>query len=326
MKTCPQCGNPVAGPDIGGLCSRCVARQFMAQPVDEEESDGAASPTPEPKTRPGRYAVALGIAGNSVEREVTEGRYFVIGRGEDCELRLRDEDVSTHHARLIVREEEVWIEDLASTNGTWINEDRLTGARALRPDSTVRIGTTEIRLLGLRQATQDAGDSATASPDQRFLPRDFLGGQHFEILGTIEQGGMGRIDEARDGRLGRVVALKRLSQAPGKLEAEQTARLVAEAQIAGQLEHPGIVPVYELGLDAQGRVFYTMRRIQGSTLADILDGLARHEEAVVGQYSLSSLLTVFLKVCDAVAYAHSRHVIHRDLKPQNIMVGEFGEV
>ncbi|MBM3881834.1 MAG: FHA domain-containing protein [Verrucomicrobia bacterium] len=326
MKTCPQCGAPVTGPDLGGLCSRCVARHFVASAADEEPSAGADALAGSAKDRPGRYAIALAVAGASLEREVSEGEYFVIGRSEDCELRLKDEEVSSHHARLIVRADEVRIEDLASTNGTWVDEDRLTGSRALRPGSTVRLGTTEIRLLGLRRAAPDPESTQAPSPYSRFLPRDFLGGQHFEVLGSIEQGGMGRIDEARDRRLGRVVALKRLARAADELEGEQTARLVAEAQIAGQLEHPGIVPVYELGLDAQGRVFYTMRRIQGATLADILDGLARGKEETVRQYSLSTLLTVFLKVCDAVAYAHSRTVIHRDLKPQNIMVGEFGEV
>ncbi|MBN1517615.1 serine/threonine protein kinase, partial [Candidatus Sumerlaeota bacterium] len=93
----------------------------------------------------------------------------------------------------------------------------------------------------------------------------------------------------------------------------------------GQLEHPNIVPVHDLGVDAQGRVYFTMKRVQGRSLRQILHGLAEGDPDTAAKYPLSELLTIFQKICDAISFAHSRRIIHRDLKPANIMVGEFGE-
>jgi eukaryotic-like serine/threonine-protein kinase len=138
------------------------------------------------------------------------------------------------------------------------------------------------------------------------------------------KGGMGRVWLARDGALGREIALK-------DLRPEQTdnsilcSRFLYEAKITAQLEHPGIVPVYEVG---QGEVpYYTMRFVKGRTLGEAIR--AYHKKRVAceaGSIDLVALLTAFVGVCHAVAYAHSRGVIHRDLKGQNVVLGDFGEV
>src|SRR5205823_702871 len=94
----------------------------------------------------------------------------------------------------------------------------------------------------------------------------------------------------------------------------------------GQLEHPNIVPVHDLALNEHGQPYYTMKLVKGSTLKDILQFLVQGDAAAIAKYPLAALLTIFQKVCDAVAFAHARGVIHRDLKPANIMVGEYGEV
>ncbi len=103
-------------------------------------------------------------------------------------------------------------------------------------------------------------------------------------------------------------------------------RFIEEAQITAQLEHPNIVPVHELGIDGQGQVFYTMKLVQGITLKKIIELLQKGTPEIGVKYSLPALLTIFQKVCDAVAFAHAKGVIHRDLKPANLMVGSFGEV
>jgi Leucine-rich repeat (LRR) protein/tetratricopeptide (TPR) repeat protein len=110
------------------------------------------------------------------------------------------------------------------------------------------------------------------------------------------------------------------------VDAGDALRFVEEAQVTGQLAHPNIVPVYELGVDEQDQLFYTMKMVRGVTLKKIIDLLAAGTEATAKKYPLPALLTVFQKACDAVAFAHSRGVIHRDLKPENIMLGDFGEV
>lgn len=141
----------------------------------------------------------------------------------------------------------------------------------------------------------------------------------YQILGEIARGGVGVVLKGRDQDLGRDLAMKVLrddhADDPGLIQ-----RFVEEAQIAGQLQHPGIVPVYELGLDGDGRPFFTMKLIEGRTLSALL------RERADASLDLPRFLRIFEQVCDAVAYAHARHVVHRDLKPANVMVGAYGEV
>ncbi len=140
-------------------------------------------------------------------------------------------------------------------------------------------------------------------------------------------GGIGRVWLAHDPSLGRDVALKELL--PERAGHPETwARFLKEAQVTGQLEHPGIVPIYEVGRRPDDQVpFYTMRFVRGRTLAEAAatyhSRLGRNEAR---PSELRELVGAFVGVCNAVAYAHSRGVLHRDLKPQNVVLGDFGEV
>ena len=138
---------------------------------------------------------------------------------------------------------------------------------------------------------------------------------------TIGKGGMGEIVLCVEQNVRREVAMKRLLPTAAK-HARQRARFVQEAQVTGQLEHPNIVPIHELGRDSRGAIYFTMKLVKGRSLGEILHASRDGEET----HSLGELLGIFLKVCDGVAFAHSRGVVHRDLKPANIMVGDFGEV
>lgn len=145
---------------------------------------------------------------------------------------------------------------------------------------------------------------------------------HLRIFPELGRGGMGRIHPATDRNLLRHVALKRLDK---ELAAEPFYRdgFVAEAQMTGQLEHPNIVPVHELAIDERGIPYFTMKLIQGLSFDKWLRDRSR---ALGSTERLEEGLEIFLKVCDAVAYAHHRGVIHRDIKPDNIMVAGFGQV
>lgn len=146
----------------------------------------------------------------------------------------------------------------------------------------------------------------------------------FVVEEAVARGGMGMILAARDVNIRRVTAMKVLT-AENPTD-KQLLRFIEEAQITGQLEHPNIVPVHELGISDSGRVYYTMKMVEGVTLLDIIKGIREHRREIIDKFPASRLLTIFAKVCDAVAFAHSRGVIHRDLKPDNVMIGDFGEV
>ncbi len=139
-----------------------------------------------------------------------------------------------------------------------------------------------------------------------------LTGTKYEVLDRIGQGGMGTVYRARDRELGREVALKviRLPES----SPDVAARMLREARTLARLEHPGIVPVHDVGTSPDGRTFYAMKLVRGAPL----DALPPS--------SVAERLGIVERICEAVAFAHAHGVIHRDLKPQNVMVGPFGEV
>ncbi len=152
----------------------------------------------------------------------------------------------------------------------------------------------------------------------------------YEAKREIARGGMGAILEVWDGELRRTLAMKVVltsrqpssddSDSEGIIE-RRLSRFLEEAQITGQLDHPGIVPVHDIGLDDQGRVYFTMQLIDGLDLRRVFE-LARLQK---DGWTEKRVVSVLIRVCEAMAFAHSKGVVHRDLKPANIMVGRFGE-
>jgi serine/threonine protein kinase len=150
--------------------------------------------------------------------------------------------------------------------------------------------------------------------------RDFR--ERYDFLENIGQGGQGEIWKVWDFEFRRVVAMKRLA-AGGPQPDSAFYRFVAEAQIASQLEHPGVLPIFDAGRDPEGRPFYTTQLLPGTTFGHIWRKV--HDPAAP-EWPVNRALDLLLRVCDVVAHAHSRGVIHRDLKPSNILVGAFGDV
>jgi eukaryotic-like serine/threonine-protein kinase len=161
---------------------------------------------------------------------------------------------------------------------------------------------------------------AAASPDAAVSIND-----RYDLVGELARGGMGEVHLCHDRRIGRDVALK-LIRNPDAVTEQKQQRFLREARVQGQLEHPSIVPVYDLSRDDQGREFFTMRRLSGATLSFVIERLAAGDAEIVRRFTRHKLLSAFLQVCLAVDYAHNRGVIHRDIKPSNIMLGDFGEV
>ncbi|HHO49376.1 MAG TPA: hypothetical protein ENK18_00530 [Deltaproteobacteria bacterium] len=192
-----------------------------------------------------------------------------------------------------------------------ISHDQLVAALRLRG----RPELTDIRTLDLR--IQGRGSSertyATMSPAGQYA-----------LLGRIGFGAMGEVLVGKDHDLKRKVAYKRLTEKYRREDAVRQ-RFLAEAQFTAQLDHPSIPPVYSLELGSGGHMGYAMKLIEGQTLRELLDvERVRRGEGRPPRVGLADRLELFLRVCDAVAYAHSRGVLHRDLKPDNVMVGRFG--
>ncbi|HPX42522.1 MAG TPA: serine/threonine-protein kinase, partial [Candidatus Hydrogenedentes bacterium] len=151
----------------------------------------------------------------------------------------------------------------------------------------------------------------------------------YTVTSEHGRGGMGRILLAHDVKMGRDIALKELlptsdtsmilpEQSPVRYTAAVAARFLQEGRITAGLEHPSIVPVYEIGRRESGNLYYTMKLVRGRSLARTLRACANLDERL-------ALLPHFVDLCEAIAYAHSRGVLHRDIKPSNVMIGEFGE-
>jgi len=145
---------------------------------------------------------------------------------------------------------------------------------------------------------------------------------HFRALST---GGKAQLVSCKDTNLGRRVVLKMLRPELNNDEVELR-RLIREARITAQLQHPATAPLYELGQNNEGHWFFSMKKIEGHTLFEIIVGLAQREEHFELEFDLNRLLSILTQVGDALAYAHARGVIHRDVKPENVIVGMFGEV
>lgn len=236
--------------------------------------------------------------------------------------RISSNDRSTDLASILVNQGALSLEDSSSLRRL-VDDVFAVGSRE---DEESALSTLLAQADHSRTADALYGDTTVIESASRFTSSGAISQR--EIPGRYSykreyaKGGMGRILEVCDNILNRDVAMKELLPAlldtPGVDSKEFTRRFLREAKITGGLEHPSIVPIYELGQRDTGSLYYTMKLVRGRSLADAIDEAHNLRERLL-------LLPHFIDICNAVAYAHSKGVIHRDLKPGNIMVGEFGE-
>ena len=211
-----------------------------------------------------------------------------------------------------------------------MTQDLLTEIASIAPGTTLGGSVSQA-------AAPTIGDphGSDPKPGERRDAPSFSSEDRFERIRPHAKGGIGQVWMARDRELQRMVALKEIQPRFAERD-DQRARFLLEAEVTGSLEHPGIVPVYSLGRDTDGRPYYAMRFIHGESLSVAIKHFHRHRLAAptakasrrgrsTWGVEFQQLLRRFLDVCDAMEYAHSRGVIHRDLKPGNIMLGPFGE-
>ena len=208
----------------------------------------------------------------------------------------------------------------------------LLGEGSAIPDVTITFGPASTSVLArfgeafgkippvlLRDADSASDPGPVIRPSSPEVPIPSDRSARLQLFGEIARGGMGAVLKGRDSDLGRDLAVKVLLESH-RDKPEMVRRFVEEAQIAGQLQHPGIVPIYELGAFGDRRPYFAMKLVKGHTLAEILSNRKQPADG------LPRFLSIFESICQTMAYAHARGVIHRDLKPSNVMVGSFGEV
>ncbi|MBQ7403469.1 MAG: protein kinase [Lentisphaeria bacterium] len=187
---------------------------------------------------------------------------------------------------------------------------------------TVRIDMDRASTVKNRNQLDSFGESAgsgdvpklTLKPKEKYIFRKNIG-----------RGGMKMVIQVKDRDTMRDIAMALFPDSANRPDKE-TKRFIEEARITASLEHPNIVPVHDIGIDSNGSPYFTMKLLRGETLASILKKLNAGDPEYKELYTLDALLRIFIKVCDAVAFAHSKGVIHLDLKPENIQIGDFGEV
>jgi serine/threonine protein kinase len=264
---------------------------------------------------------------------------FVLGTETAADvLSLQGEGIAPRHAWVWLAGARMQVEDLAG--GTLVNGHPIEGRVEVEYPASVQVGevTLVVELKGAAEAPPVSDPSLAVTIPQRALREaeqlrketqtaTSTGDKasslcEYTLVRELARGGMGQIYFGEDPKLKRQVAVKVSSVAYGG----EDPRFSKEAEVLANLAHPNIVPIHAIGVDGLGRPFYSMKLVKGRTLQAVLNAIRDEDAAAVKEYPRAALLTVFRKVCDAMAFAHSKGVLHRDLKPENIMVGEYGEV
>jgi formylglycine-generating enzyme required for sulfatase activity/tRNA A-37 threonylcarbamoyl transferase component Bud32 len=202
-------------------------------------------------------------------------------------------------------------------------DEREAGAVQRFVDALLRLDSVEVSTESVTwsERTTQAFTHADAETEEREAPIEIAPEKRYLDLGMLGTGGMGEVRRVRDVVLNRFLAMKILRP---ELATKRAAvvRFIAEAQATAQLQHPGVVPVHDIGRLPDGRWYFTMKELVGQTLEEVIQAHLAGSAA----HGLRAMMEIYARVCDAVAYAHAHGAVHRDLKPANILVGRFGEV
>lgn len=271
--------------------------------------------------------------------EFKEG-VFLIGADATCEVAVSDPGIAGLHTSVRLAAEKMYVEDLGGPVGTRLNGRRLKEATGVDYPAALQLGDTLVVVesfskeiyrdksfamsvfsqsqAGLSTLVEAENPQVEWTPENRVATVELAYG----LDGWLAGGSWGALYSGTDPMLQRRVAVKVGNPVGPGVEN----RLLREAELLAQLAHPNIVPIYNLGQDAEGRPFYSMKLQEGKSLQEILQAQRAEDPEALRTGSLERLLTVFQKVCDALAFAHQKGVLHLDLKPQSVLVGSFGEV
>ena len=180
----------------------------------------------------------------------------------------------------------------------------------------------------LSEEIEETNDSGSSNLEKSFFKKAIsrkYGDDKYSFQNMIVSGGMGAIHNVLDQDLKRTTAMK-VILSNYKNDPDSLKSFITEAKITGLLEHPNIIPVHDLGFSSESGLYFTMKLAHGEALNDVLKKIKEDRSSYLKRYNLYHLLGIFRKVCDALSFAHSKNIIHQDIKPHNIMVGKYGEV
>ena len=327
MSNCPACHAEVDEPSLAaGKCGRCGAPlrklpqrtvEDFTQTIDLSTSNPPANPPDEP-SKVGEKTVAMSQGDETIvqpsenplirkEGEATEG-----GPKAEADDRRKAPTVSFGPEQTIDFQGPVSGDDTDSL--VTANWQANVADNVKDSNSTIRqketISTSYVTKASLVVKSRQFRSGAT-SGQQVTSPDD---APDYELLNVIGEGGMGVVYAARQSAIARTVAVKMLKQTDTE-SVDQREKFISEAVVTGELDHPNIVPIYDLGSNESGALFYSMKKVKGTPW-----------NKVIKEKSLDENLSILIRVADAVAFAHANGVVHRDLKPENTMLGDFGEV
>jgi WD40 repeat protein/serine/threonine protein kinase len=278
---------------------------------------------------------AVHPSASAMRRRAIAGESFVIGEGDGSGA--SGKVLSEILSRLPSQATASYMDQLSSAEKDEVKARQIIAMSGLRGDGSGQ--PIRLELGSVIEKLERFSDTVQSTAQKKpSVPGSLRPAQRYRILKEHARGGMGRVLLAVDNRVGREVAIKEMlagggsdlsspGATPGATTGGEQERFLREARITGQLEHPNIVPVYEIGENEDGTVFYTMKFVRGKTMAERLRDIQRSLDLTPAQKleKRLTLIDAFVDVCHAVAYAHSRGVVNRDLKPANVMQGDFGE-
>lgn len=279
-----------------------VSEEFLAEDQSVLKTIGFEIPADDAdRTIAGEFP--LGGAATEADRT------FVIDSPDDAGKTLVTESVEEHMS--LANDKTFVSEDVPESlirtiQSEWGDDD---GANT-RPGATLKAREKPI----LKGAKNTLVIKTKSLRDVKITPLTSENEAEYELLKILGEGGMGVVYDARQTSIDRNVALKMI-KGPAAENDKQKAKFLAEAVVTGDLDHPNIVPIYDVGKNSSGALFYSMKKVQGTPWDDVL-----------AKKSLAENLDILMRVADAIAFAHARGVVHRDLKPENTMLGEYGEV
>ncbi|WP_010585257.1 WD40 domain-containing protein [Schlesneria paludicola] len=342
MLNCPRCHRQILSQDLAvGVCARCGTSLTQAAPsvlatlqlsqgsvshnaiaeesdktiVDYESSSESSQTFQMPDEQISEESRTIVIPDETKTIQMDDDGSIVdsaeVGDGGYSKTLLTDEDSSTHTSD--VGRDMTASRTSAGASGT---KSSVSGRGATQPKASV----------GSKSDTSDTTSGDTANQSLVIKTRllvdsaelavdiDHKIQPEYELISVLGVGGMGIVYDARQTSIDRNVALKMIKGEAAQND-KRNAKFLAEAVVTGDLDHPNIVPIYDVGTNSKGQLFYSMKKVQGTPWLK-----------VIAKKSLSENLDILMRTADAVGFAHARGIVHRDLKPENIMLGEFGEV